>query len=136
MAVYTMGAGIWLTGAAWVLSHYFLVRNGPFGPAPNPLEFWARATHGAFAFGALWLFGVLWGAHVFDGWRSLRRRWSGSLMFGLSALLVLSGYLLYYLGNDRMIEATSLLHWAIGLASPLVFLAHRFADKPGKEASL
>jgi hypothetical protein len=135
-AVYTIGTGIWVTGAAWVLLHYFLVREGPFGPSPHPLEFWSRAAHGAFAFGALWLFGLLWGAHVLEGWRSLRRRWSGSLIFGLFAWLVFSGYLLYYLGNDGVIEAAALLHWTIGLASPLVFLTHRFADKQGKEPSV
>ena len=126
-AIYTVGAGIWLTGASWLLFHYLLASNGPFGPSPHPLEFWSRAAHGAFGFASLWVFGMLWGAHVVEGWRSLRRRWSGSLLFILFAWLVVSGYLLYYLGNDGLISAISLVHWAVGLATPLPFLLHRFA---------
>jgi len=133
-AVYAIGGGIWLTGAAWVLLHYFFVRNGPFGPNPHPLEFWSRAAHGAFGFASLWLFGMLWGAHVTDGWRSLRRRWTGSLMFVLFGWLVVSGYLLYYLGNDGIIGATALLHWSVGLICPLPFLIHRSAGTSKKEA--
>src|SRR5262249_54829122 len=75
LAVYLISSGIWATGALWLLFHYFFVRETAFGPSPHPLEFWSRAAHGAFGFAALWLFGVLWGAHVIEGWRSLRRRW-------------------------------------------------------------
>jgi hypothetical protein len=134
-AVYAVGAGIWLTGALWLLFHDFLASNGPFGPTPHPLEFWSRATHGAFGFASLWVFGMLWGAHVVEGWRSRRRRWSGSLAFGLFAWLVVSGYLLYYLGNDGLISAISLLHWSVGLATPLPFLLHRFAGTAAKKPS-
>jgi hypothetical protein len=131
--VYASGAGIWLTGALWLLFHYFLASDGPFGPTPHPLEFWSRAAHGAFGFASLWVFGMLWGSHVVEGWRSRRRRWSGSLAFALFAWLVASGYLLYYLGNDGLISAVSLLHWSIGLATPLPFLLHRFAGTAAKK---
>jgi hypothetical protein len=126
-ALYIIAAGLWLTGTAWLLFHYFLMRETPFGPNPHPLEFWSRAAHGAFGFASLWLFGTLWAAHVFEGWRSLRRRWTGSLMFGLFSWLVLSGYLLYYLGGEELLTATTILHWSIGLAAPVPFLLHRFA---------
>ena len=131
--VYAVGAGVWLTGALWVLFHYFFFRNGPFGPSPHPLEFWSRAVHGAFGFASLWVFGMLWGVHIIEGWRSGRRRWSGSFSFALFAWLVVSGYLLYYLGDDRLISAVSLLHWSLGLASPLPFLLHRFAGAVAKK---
>jgi hypothetical protein len=125
LMVYLVGGGIWTTGALWLLFHYFFVRETAFGPSPHPLESWSRAAHGAFGFATLWLFGVLWSAHVVEGWRSLRRRWTGSLMFGLFAWLVLSGYLIYYVGNEGLLAATTLLHWLIGLAAPVPFLVHR-----------
>jgi len=131
-AVYAVALGIWATGAAWIVLHYFFARETEFGTSPHPLEFWSRAAHGAFGFASLWLFGLLWGSHMTDGWRSLRRRWSGSLMFVLFAWLVGSGYLLYYLGNDELIEVTALLHWSAGLLAPLPFLIHRFAGTAAK----
>jgi hypothetical protein len=39
----------------------------------------------------------------------------------------------YYLGNDRLIAATALLHWSVGLAAPLAFLLHRFAETARKK---
>jgi hypothetical protein len=133
--LYAILIGTWASGALWLAFHHFLMRDTPFGPTPNPFEFWSRAAHGAFAFSAVWLFGVLWGAHVREGWRSLRRRWTGSLMFGLFAWLVVSGYLLYYLGNDWLISTTALLHWSVGLAGPLPFLWHRFGRGGTKSTS-
>jgi hypothetical protein len=132
ITLYIIAAGTWATGALWLLFHYALMRETPFGPAPHPLEFWSRATHGAFAFAALWLFGMLWGTHVLEGWRTFRRRWTGSVMFGLFAWLVLSGYLLYYLGNEELLATTAILHWSIGLACPVPFLFHRFAGGKAK----
>src|SRR6185436_10928312 len=93
IAVYVIGIGTWLTGAVWLLAHYVLAENGPFGPAPHPLEFWSRVAHGAFAFAFLRLLGLLWNVHIPAGWRSSRKRWSGSLTFGIAGWLVVSGYL-------------------------------------------
>jgi hypothetical protein len=127
LTVYTISFGLWFTGAAWLISHYALVYEGEFGPLPHPLEFWSIAAHGAFAFASLWLIGLLWSVHIPAGWRSLRRRWSGSVMFGVAAFLILSGYVLYYLGNAEVISVVGALHWAVGLACPALFLLHRFS---------
>ena len=136
LSVYAVGFGLWTTGAAWLLLHYFLAQETPFGPSPHPLEFWSRAAHGAFGFAALWLFGMLWGTHIVDGWRSLRRRWSGAAMFVIFAWLVVSGYLLYYLGGEQTLAVTTVLHWSIGLLCPLPFLLHRFAVSTAKRAAI
>jgi len=132
LTVYSISLGLWGTGAVWLLLHYFFVQEGPFGPGPHPLEFWSIAVHGAFAFASLWLIGLLWSVHIPAGWRSLRRRWSGSLMFGLSAFLILSGYLLYYFGDADLRPLLSVLHWGMGLACPALFLVHRFARDPAR----
>jgi len=123
-AILLIGAGLWLTGAAWLLLHFFMVRETDFGPARDPLEHWSIVAHGAFAFAALWLFGVLWGTHITKRWKAKRHRWSGGLLFLFLATLSLSGYLLYYVGDDAAREFISKGHWIIGLASPLPFLLH------------
>lgn len=130
LSVYTVSLGLWMSGAVWLIAHYLLVYEGEFGPLPHPLEFWSIAAHGAFGFASLWLIGLLWSVHVPAGWRSLRRRWSGSVMFGVAAFLILSGYLLYYLGNAEVISVVAALHWAVGLACPALFLLHRFSRDP------
>ncbi len=99
--------GLWLTGAVWLIAHYVLVYEGEFGPLPHPLEFWSVAAHGAFGFASLWLLGLLWSVHIPAGWRASRRRLSGSMMFGVVAFLILSGYLLYYLGNAEVISVVA-----------------------------
>lgn len=124
-AVHLMGAGLWLSGALWLVFHYFVRATGEFGPSRHPLEPWWLDIHGAFAFASLWLLGLLWGVHMTAGWSAGQRRWSGGLMLGAFATLVISGYLLYYAGDDALRGAASVLHWALGLAAPLAFFAHR-----------
>ncbi len=125
--VYGVALGVWATGALWLAFHNVLKRNTPFGQEPNPLEPWWLKLHGAFAFASVWLFGLLWAAHILGGWSSHRRRWSGGVLFALFGVLIASGYLLYYVGDDSLRTTISLAHWIIGLAAPAPFLWHRFA---------
>lgn len=127
LSVYGVALGVWASGAGWLVLRYFLRHPGEFGPETNPLEPWALKLHGAFAFAILWLMGVLWAAHIVNGWTTGRRRWSGGLMFGLALFLILTGYLLYYGGGDEMHDLVSKLHWVVGLGVPVAFLVHRFA---------
>ena len=124
-ALYIIGVGLWLSGGLWLIFHYFFVEQGEFGPKIHPLEPWWLKLHGAFGFAAIWIFGLLWGAHVSRAWPGLRRRWSGGVMTGVFASLILSGYLLYYVGNDSARSVVSVLHWGIGVASPICFGVHR-----------
>lgn len=124
-ALYIVGVGVWSTGGLWLLFHHFLVRQSEFGPTENPLEPWWLKLHGAFAFAAVWIFGLLWGVHITKAWPHKQRRWSGGILTVVFVLLVLSGYLLYYVGDDRIRPVISLLHWGIGLACPTFFAWHR-----------
>lgn len=122
---YGIGLALWLSGAAWLVFHYFLKTETDFGPAENPLTHWWLAAHGLFAFASLWLFGLLWGQHIVGAWKTGRHRISGSLLFGVLAVLIASGYLLYYAGGDETRDIVAILHWGAGLAVPVPFLVHR-----------
>ena len=122
---YAVGMGVWGSGIGWLAFHYFFARQSEFGPSRHPLERWWLAIHGAFAFSSVWAFGWLWATHVTRTWPLRRRRWSGSGLVGVVAGLTLTGYLLYYVGNDTARSALSILHWALGLACPIPFLLHR-----------
>jgi hypothetical protein len=124
VALYAVCGGLWLSGALWLLFHYLLARPTAFGSATHPLEAWWLTAHGAFAFAAIFSFGLLWGVHVAPGWKTQQRRPSGAAAVAAVGWLMLTGYLMYYLAGEqpRLIVAT--LHWTIGLATPLLFVFH------------
>jgi hypothetical protein len=120
------GIGIWCSGVGWLAFHYLITSNG-FGP--NPAEpIWLK-IHGAFGFLSIWTFGVLWGMHIVKAWHRHWHRRSGGTLFVALSLLIVSGYLLYYVADEGARQAISLFHWILGLALPLVYLLHRLAKK-------
>ena len=132
--LYVIGIGVWFSGVLWLLFHYFFVEQGEFGPKVHPLEpVWLK-VHGAFAFAAIWIFGILWGTHVTKAWPGMRRRWSGGILVGTFLWLVLSAYLLYYVGSESARSVVSILHWGIGLASPICFGFHRLRFRTRQRA--
>ncbi len=124
--LYITVGGVWLSGGLWLLFHYFLQKQGEFGPSINPLEPWWLKVHGAFAFASLWMGGLLWGVHITRFWPGGRRRWSGSILTAIFALLILTGYLLYYVADERARPVISAIHWLVGLICPAFFLWHRW----------
>lgn len=125
LGLYIVAVGVWLSGGAWLLFHYFFTRQNEFGPVENPLTPWWLRLHGAFGFASIWIFGLLWGVHVTVAWPRHRRRSSGGMLSAVFALLIVSGYLLYYTGDDSIRPVISVLHWGIGLICPVFFLFHR-----------
>ena len=87
--------------------------------------------HGLGAFGGLFVLGALAAAHVPRGWRlGRRRRWAGQRRSGLAicmagALLVLSGYLLYYFASEALRPALGWAHALVGVAMALMIAVHR-----------
>jgi hypothetical protein len=125
ITIYAIGIGVWLSGMLWLVFHYLISDEGSLGPVVSPFEAWSLTSHGAFAFAAIFVFGMLWGAHVPARWSRARRRVSGGSLVGVLGWLIVSGYLLYYAGGEELRAAVSLAHWLVGLAAPLAFLAHR-----------
>ncbi len=122
--LYTTCAGVWLSGVLWLVFHFWLKRQTDFGVAPHPLEHWWLVAHGAFAFAGVWMLGYLWVTHVTRGWRARRHRKTGGTLFAGFMVLVVSGYLLYYVGEDRWRDVISPLHWIVGAVLPLSFFGH------------
>jgi Kef-type K+ transport system membrane component KefB len=110
LAFNVIAIGIWLSGAAWLVLHYLMRQQGEFGPQAHPLEPWALKGHGAFAFAAIWMAGMLWAAHVVNAWPQKRRRPSGIALLCLLIVLIVSGYLLYYAGDEELRSVISTVH--------------------------
>jgi hypothetical protein len=124
LAIYGVLGATWGSGILWLIVHYFLARPGEFGMEPHPLEHWSLALHGAGAFATLLLGGWLWKAHVAPWWDSPNRRHSGIVLIAFGAVLIVSGYLLYYAAGDALRDLIGKLHWIVGLLLALPLLVH------------
>ena len=125
-AIYAVALGVWLSGVAWLILHYFMMQTGRLGPTPHPAEFWVLAAHAGFGFVAIFVFGALLERHIARAWPTSHRRGSGLFMAGALLVLIVSGYLLYYLGDEGARQITSIVHWGLGLLAPIFFFRHRF----------
>lgn len=128
IAYATLGA-LWLTGVAWLVLRYGMQRHGEFGPTPHPLQPWVLRAHALFAFATMWLGGWLWVVHIAPNWRRGHRRASGIVTVAALLALIASGYLLYYVADDRWRLSVSTLHWAIGLLAIAPVLVHLLHDR-------
>jgi hypothetical protein len=124
--LYGIAVAAWLSGVLWLVFHHFIRVETEFGQMASPLEAWWLKLHGAAAFAALWVFGLLWGVHVVNGWTARRRRWSGGVLFGAAVALIGSSYLLYYSGHDGLRNLASTVHWVLGQVAPALFVWHRY----------
>jgi hypothetical protein len=124
-----VGLGVWVSGAVWLGIHYLARPQDTLGLPGNSAETWSLKVHGAFAFLAIWGGGFLWGFHIIKAWPREQHRWSGGTLITVSLLLILSGYLLYYVGDERSRQFISLVHWILGLGLPIVYLTHRLTKR-------
>ena len=123
-ALYLSLGALWLSGVLWLLYHYYLAVNGPFGPTPNPLEQWWLRLHGLSLLTALLAIGSVLPHHAQRAWTLKKNRAAGLALLAVLAWLALTGYALYYFATDGNQRWLPLLHWIPGLALPLLLLLH------------
>lgn len=117
-AFYASGGALIATGLAWLALHYAAAVPGAPGSAL------ALEVHGGAAMAILFLAGIVVALHLPRGWRERKNRSSGMVVASLLALLAITGFLLYYAGDDRLRATASLVHWLAGLAAPLLLWLH------------
>jgi len=121
----TVGALV-VTGTVWLL----LDR----ATWPETATYLLR-LHGAAAMVTLVLLGTLLPLHVRVGWRRGRNVASGIVMLATNGALVLTAFGLYYAGSESLRHWTSALHTAIGLALPLLIVAHVVLGRRARRAA-
>ena len=125
IAIFITAWGLWLTGGLWLIYHYYMRLPGKFGTfRSNPLEEWWLIAHGGFAVLGTFFLGFLWSPHIMTGWNLHWRRKSGGTLAGATIFLVLTGYLIYYIGNQQILDWTVIAHWVVGLAAIALFFIH------------
>ena len=120
---------LWLSGIAWLLIHYYGQVAGEFGPEANPFEPWMLRLHGLMLIPALLGIGGLFVAHVPKGWNYRYQRVAGVALSTALGVLILSGYLLYYLGDEGWRADVSLVHWVVGVVGIAVFVWHYISGR-------
>ena len=121
-----------LSGAAWLIARYFLRAAGEFGETVHPIEPWAIKLHGAAVMLVLFFLGTLLNSHVRRAIKSRRNLVSGWSMIGVMFFLTMTGFVLYYLASESTRPVWSLLHWAVGLAVPVMILVHMLAGRASR----
>jgi hypothetical protein len=111
--LYGLTSALWLSGAIWLLL-----------PQAHPAQALGMRIHGAAAMGFLMVFGALLFGHIPVGWREGRQRPSGAPLVALCGVLVLTGWGLYYFGNESLRHWASWIHSAFGLLFPLFLILH------------
>jgi hypothetical protein len=120
--LYTIAVPLAGTGCVWAVAHYAF---GDTPAAARAVEVWSMKLHGGLAMAALVVVGMLLPVHVQPGLRAGEQVRSGIAMLALVALLVLTGYGLYYLGDELWREAARFAHLALGVAAAVWLPRHR-----------
>lgn len=125
--LFAVGGVLTATGAGWLVLHYRYPVVDEFGARPHPAEKFLLQGHGAAAMGWLLILGALLQHHVRVGLRHRRRLVSGLSLLGLNAILIVTGYGLYYAGDERLRAWASWSHSVVGGAVVLAFALHLFS---------
>lgn len=123
VSVWSVYALLWLTGALWLLVHLAFPGHNEFGVLPNPWEPWLMRLHGLVAVGGVFSLGWITAAHIPARWSRGVQRVSGLWLAGLTLVLVVSGYALYYT-TGGVHDGAAVLHQWLGLAAIFAGFAH------------
>lgn len=91
---------------------------------PLSLKAWALTVHGGAAMVFLVLLGTVLPTHVVRAWRSGRNRAIGIVLLVVIALLIMTGYGLYYFSGERLRLVTQWTHLGLGIVEPVLFIVH------------
>jgi hypothetical protein len=123
LTLYATSLVLLISGAAWAWIHR-LDHDGQASHALRELNPRLIAAHGFAALGFVLLLGTFLPGHVRRAWHAHKNRTNGAFFLTAVSVLTLSGYLLYYLGDERWRDATSKLHLWLGLAMPVLLFWH------------
>jgi hypothetical protein len=111
---------LWISGCGWMIAHFFFQQRNDFGEQPSGWEPSLLHAHGMLAVGGVFIFGWIASRHIAERWNESDNRVSGLTLAAATAILVISGYLLYYVADERSNLAIASIHEVLGVLA-LVF---------------
>jgi hypothetical protein len=121
--IWTVFAALWLSGCTWLVLHFGFEAHTEFGPLPNPWEASVLEIHGVLAVAGVFLAGWISSSHIPERWSARRNRKSGLTLATTAAVLIISGYMLYYT-TDRLQSVAAVAHELIGVLAVLAAITH------------
>jgi hypothetical protein len=121
-AFYAVFAALFVTGAFWLVADR--LKETASG------EFWQETAatllmlHGGGAMITLMMLGALVPVHLRYGWRRRKNLVTGITMSAVNAALIVTAFGLYYAGSETLRPWMSDVHIALGLAIPVLLVAH------------
>ena len=122
--LYATGGLVAASGSLWLVVH----------DASRRLAVTCLEIHGIAAMALLVLVGAAAALHAPTGWRERRNRASGAILSTALVVLMATGALLYYLGDEGARSAASFAHWTAGLAAVALAVLHVWRGRRGQRA--
>ncbi len=120
-ALYASLGMLFVSGVAWLVLHYFFASETDYGVVPAPYEPLTLQIHGVLVPIFMLVFGALFPIHIRKAFKARKNLLTGLCMLSALFVLIATGYLLYYSGNETMRSISSIGHSIIGLAiAPLL----------------
>jgi hypothetical protein len=115
---------VYLSGLGWMVLRYGIAGESEPDSPWRVAQAWLLRAHGATAMLTLVAVGSVLAAHVPASWTLRRNLASGVGMLASMAVLVVTGWLLYYASGEDLRAGSAYLHMALGAAGPLALLWH------------
>jgi magnesium-transporting ATPase (P-type) len=123
LTLYAVSLTLFLSGVCWAWIHH-LDEAGRAGEDLVKLKQPLIAVHGFSAMAFVLLLGTLLAGHVRRAWHA-RKNWKNGVFFlAAISLLTLSGYALYYLGDENWRNAAGHFHLWLGVMAPAFLVLH------------
>jgi hypothetical protein len=121
---YFVAVLLFLSGATWVLFDW-LTEHGYQGENSfGQCKSWSLRLHGAGAMAFLVSLGILIPTHIKRAWQARRNRVNGAIFVTAMLVLAITGYGLYYFGDERWRAAAAWSHSILGFAAPALLVLH------------
>ena len=133
-ALYLAILTLLVTGLAWNWIH-LLDESGTSSKSWREFKPGLMKAHGFAAMGFVLLLGTLLPVHVRHAWHARRNRLNGAFFLSTVGLLTLTGYALYYLGNEKLRALCSDIHFWLGAAIPLLLVWHIWCGRRATKAN-
>jgi cation transport ATPase len=121
---YSVSVLLFLSGALWKLFGWAADHDEARAETFRSLRPWMLKLHGASAMAFFVELGILIPTHIRRAWNANRNRANGAVLVAIIAVLVLTGYGLYYLGDEQWRSYSSITHLVLGLLTPFALALH------------